>query len=526
MPKKILMTLVLLAIPVFALAQAVSTPVDNSTIGLLSTSLSTALDATFNKLTTVCVTWLGGFILLQMIFTQISNLLNDGDLARAGAKFAGGFFWAMMCYYLFFHAPDFIKSMSNYLMGLASGLSGNPFNPSYPIDVGINSAGNLLNSINGRGIFANLNPFPAIMMGLVSLIILASCAVIAFRIFMILVETKIVIALSPISFSLMGMNALRDQGFVPLKYLIAMAYRVLVLGAVLAAMAAFSAALVSVIANLPPLSSSSVWPPVWVAAIGYSLIGALAWNSNAIASSLASGSSSMTTSDMGGPSAMAGAVGAAVGASLGPLIGKGLGAASDGAKGIRQLMAEGRANNIGVRNGGDTGGGGGDLGMDLQKPDSVSRSLGDDKGIDSSGANGSDSTDKGIDSGGANGSGSTNKGIDSGGANDGTPAPAPGVGEFVDGQYGGTPNTVPGSEITRDPARDAARAARRAAKQSGTGQDAGIGGSSPDSPTNTDKNSTTGSKKGVLDHLGDIHEQASSGQTHAVHVSINTHHDL
>lgn len=488
-----------------ALAQSTDT-VDLSTIGLLNSAMSSALDVISTSLTTTCINWLGAFIGLQMVFTQGSGLLQGVDWDRAWAKFLGGLFWAGICIYIFSNGADFIKGMANYLLNLAAGLSGSPFDPAYPIKVGLDSSTQLLEALDkGRGIFGNLNPFPSIMMGLVCLVILATCAVIAFRLLMISIETKIVIALSPISFALMGLNALRDQGFVPLKYLISMAYRVLILGAVLAAMAKFSAALVPVFNNLPPLSSGGSWAPCWAAAIGYSLLGALAYNSNAIAAQLSSGTSSMTTSDMGG----AGAMGAAVAAALGAGVGGALGAAT-GSKPV-QAMADWSkeafaGNHAGIKNAGEMGSGG--LSTSALKPDSPSLSVG--------GRGGSSSGDMG-------GNASSDTGAGPGAGDSNTPV----AGGQVDSGPGGviTPNSLP-DQNARDPARDAARAERRAASAA-----AKKAGGATDSPAGSGTTAGIGGTggpggKGFLDRLSAAHDQAISGPTHTVNVSLNTHHDL
>lgn len=452
---------------------------DADSIGLLQSSISTALDQISTSLSGICVKWLGGFLVLQMIWTQIQGMLNGAEFERAWGKWAVGFFWAGFCLYIYENGADFIRSIANYLLNLAAGLTGEPFTPTYPITVGLASAANLLSAFDkGQSILSSLNPFPSIMMGLVALVILAMCTVIAFRIFMIAVETKIVIALSPISFALMGLNALRDQGFTPLKYLIAMGYRVMIMGAILAAMTWYSGALVTVFQNLPASNSPSVWPPIWEAAIGYSLLGALAWNSNSIAAHLASGSSAMTTSDLGGPAAIAAAVGGAVGAAVGSVL-------PSGALGkIAQSMSDWtRGSGVGIGNASETGRGA--LDMALQKPEGANLSIG----------------------------GSSGQG-------DSQPKTENPKGE-AQPEFKGVSNIPSEAAKPRDAARDEAREARRQARASGSGDTTGIGGTQ-DSTNNAAPASPRG--RGLLDHIGNIHDKASRNQAPAVHVSLNTHH--
>lgn len=480
-------------------AFADGTTPDLSTIDLVQSTIATALDTIFNSLSSICVKWLGGLLVLQMVWTQIMGMLSgSAELERSWGKLAAGIMWAGFCLFIFENGADFIRSMANYLLNLAAGLTGQPFTPTYPITTGLASASNLLNAFDkGQSILGMLNPFPAIMMGLVALVILATCTVIAFRIFMISVETKIVIALSPISFALMGLNALRDQGFAPIKYLIAMGYRVLVLGAVLAAMTTFSAALMVVFQNLPASSSSSVWPPVWAAAIGYSLLGALAWNANSIAAHLASGSSSMTSADLGGPAAMAAAVGGAVGAAVGNALGDTKNAISKLTQSMSDWKKEG---GMEIKNG--SGAGGPDqLGLgQVPKPDftpsSPTFSMGDEGGPradDSKPDGGPEKT---------------------------TPAPDDNNKSLEDHLKQFQPDAQPGER--KDAARDAAREARRQARQSGgLGDNASIGGANPDAGSGAPSSPKTG--KSVMDHLHSMHDHASRNQAPAVHVTLNTH---
>lgn len=471
-------------------AFADGTAPDLSTIDLVQSTIATSLDQIFNSLTTICVKWLGGFLVLQMIWTQVMAMINGAEIERSWGKWVAGFFWAGFCLYIYGNGADFIRSTANYLLNLAAGLTGQPFTPTYPITTGLYDAASLLKAFdNGQSILSSLNPFPAVMMGLIALVILAACTVIAFRIFMISIETKIVIALSPISFALMGLNALRDQGFAPIKYLIAMGYRVLVLGAILAAMTSFSAALVAVFQNLPASNSSSVWPPIWAAAIGYSLLGALAWNANSIAAHLASGSSAMTSADLGGPTAMAAAVGGAVGAAVGHALGGTSGAIGKLSQSLSDWKKE---SGMGISNA--SGGGGQEpLGSQALKPD-FSQSVGGNGGLHAA----------------------TSK--PDGGAEKTTPAPDDNAKELDKYLNSGQSNDQPAAG--RDTDRDAAREARRQAQQNGgSGENAGIGGANPDAASSSPK---TG--KGVMDHLSNMHDQASRNPAPAVHVTLNTHH--
>ena len=222
-------------------------------------------------------------------------------------KLSAGLAWGGISLYIFVNGAEFITGVSNFLLTKASGLTGGtPFDPSYPVDLGINMASELLGALDKSQSFLDkLNPFPAMMMGLASIGILVVCAIIGYKIFMIYIETKIVIALSPLSFALLGLDTFREQGFAPLKYLISLAYRVLILAAILAAMTSVSKVIVASFKTLPAVTDPSVWPPIFAAVIAMGMLGAFAHRSDSIAAMLSSGTSNMSPGNNGGQSSAA-----------------------------------------------------------------------------------------------------------------------------------------------------------------------------------------------------------------------------
>lgn len=190
----------------------------DGSIPILQKGLSEALDKIFSQLQTIAVNWLASFMLLQMVWTNWQLLLKDETIERVFAKLGGTFFWFAICWYVFNNGPDFIKNVGSYIMKTATGTTGAVFDPTQPISVGIDVASQLLETLDStQSVLQSLNPFPAIMMGLVACVILAVSALLAFKILMVFIETKMVIALSPINFALLGLNAFRDQGLAPLN---------------------------------------------------------------------------------------------------------------------------------------------------------------------------------------------------------------------------------------------------------------------------------------------------------------------
>lgn len=284
---------------------------DNAS-ALLQQGIKDALDKIFDDIQTWALGVLGSFIILQFTWTHIHLLLNGAELEKVWAKFLTSLLWFGMCFYIFLNGPTFIKNTASQIMSKATGVTGSSFDPQSPIDTGISVASQLLETFDSnQSVLGSLNPFPSIMLGLISIVILGVSALLAFKIFMVFIETKMVIALSPLSFSLLGLSAFKDQGLAPLKYLVSMAIRMFLYGAVLSAMVIFSDSLITSFKSLPPSSDPSVWPPIWAAAIGYVLLGAVAIRVDSIAAMLASGSSQMSTGDSAAVGAIAGAAMAA-----------------------------------------------------------------------------------------------------------------------------------------------------------------------------------------------------------------------
>ena len=345
---------------IFAIGLVIATPAFSATqqaaTELLMHSMDTSLSSVSTTLQSIALGWLGVFMLLQLVWTNIGHVASGADLEKVFAKLLGGLLWGGVCYYLFENGAPFISKVSGEFLQIGSGVGSVTFDPTAPLDKGIGVASALLEQLDKtQGIFQSLNPFPSIMMGLVSVVILGTSALVAFKILMVFIETKIVIAMSPISFALLGLDAFKEQGFAPLKYLISLAYRVMIYAAILITISAFSAEIIKEFSTLPAMSDPTVWPPIWAAALGYALLFGVAWKADSIAAMLASGSSQMSTGD-------AAAVGAVAGAAAAAAVSAGTSTVSAGAKGagpigdLLKRMATGGSSSVtnasGLGNGG------------------------------------------------------------------------------------------------------------------------------------------------------------------------------
>jgi hypothetical protein len=278
--------------------------------------------------------------------------------------------------------------------------------------------------------------------------------------------------------------------------LVALAYRIMIIAAILTAMGSFSTAIVEAFKTLPASSDSSVWPPIWAAAIGYSLLGALAWASDSIAAMLASGSSNMSPGSAAAAATVAGAATAAAVAGGAGLIG-----------GVADLAK--------------TAGGAGQSMGDFIK---------------------SLSTDGGSVS---NASGSGSRGEFTPVGTPPPPQPKPpemSVADINAARMAARPELTGGSrELNGGPTpgipqpsstssgKPSSQSASSAQPSSGSASSAGIGGASNGTDQKLDKlidsMSKPAQKPGATDHLNTLNDHLQREGQNGVHVSMNTHSD-
>lgn len=287
--------------------------VNAGAINLLDSSLRTAITGAMGGLQTTAILWLSSFVLIQFLITNIGLLKSGADIEAVLGKLLGSLLWFGFCFYVMLNGADFIDSVSKGFFNTAGNISGaGQFNAGYIIDQGATLAGNLLGKINNASGITDLF-MPSLLGGLLGLVIMATAALIAFKVFLIKIETMLIIMMSPLSFSFLGLNALKDQGIAPFKSLISLLYRIIFLALILKTMGGMSDNLVTVINSITEDSIDGIWSVVFAAVIGYVLLAFLAFKSDSLASSLASGSTNFGTADV----ATAAAIGAAVGGAVG-----------------------------------------------------------------------------------------------------------------------------------------------------------------------------------------------------------------
>ena len=323
----------LLFIPEISMAADYYGPAD-----MVGDALQKSTTAIMGQLTGIAFKMLFGLSLLKFAI-QGYGLINQGDIEMSIGKWAKSLIWISFVVWLMSPAAspvrdglsngaDFIQSTTDYFLGLASKMSGGDgvsFSAGEIFSLGLQAshnlifsvakatAGNVVNAVLAIAL-PNVTIFTALMLMVMNLVILLTTGWIAVKVFMVKLDAAIVIAISPLSFSLMGLDALKEQGLAPFKNLITIIYRIVILASIVSALKIVSDFLSNVLHTNASGGVSDVWTPITAAIFGYLLLAYMAHRSDAIAQSLSSGSSMFSAGDMASSVATGVAAGMAVAA--------------------------------------------------------------------------------------------------------------------------------------------------------------------------------------------------------------------
>lgn len=263
-----------------------------------------------NKLTAHAISWLGAFATLQFFMTNYKQLTSDSDLQATLIKFGASLAWVGFVLYLIENGPSFISAVGDSfftILGVDMPSTGKI------IGYTLGGFGSMAVLAWGVGYASNTIGFLLVCMALG---LLAIGMYFAFKIFMLQLELAMIVMLSPLSFSFLGLNTLRDQGIAPFKALLSLAYRIILLTVILSAFGEVSGVLG---AHLDGISKETIGLGVGGALEGigsaisaYLILCYLVFKSDSIAASLAAGATSMGTADVASAAAAGAAMGAAV----------------------------------------------------------------------------------------------------------------------------------------------------------------------------------------------------------------------
>ncbi|WP_394475151.1 hypothetical protein [Ralstonia mannitolilytica] len=307
--RQLLIAVLLFAATQVAMAQAQALGADD-VLGIIKQAMAPAI----NKLTSQAISWLGVFATLQFFITNYNLLKTDGDIQSVVAKMFAAVGWVGVVLYIINHGPQFIQAVGDQMFGV--------------VGLDLPSPGNIIGKTIGvtatlAALALGVGSIPFVggtagqLLLYVALGVLAIGMYFAFKIFMLQLELGLIAMLSPLSFSFLGLNTLKDQGIAPFKALLSLTYRIILMTVILAGFNEVSDIVSNTLSgiNVDIFKGSGVGEVTNVILLGlgaYMLLGYLTFKSDAIAATLAGGSTSMGAGDV----AQAAAAGAAVGAAV------------------------------------------------------------------------------------------------------------------------------------------------------------------------------------------------------------------
>lgn len=294
--KKLIICAFALALSVFQILAQADTPVPDVSVA------TTVLDSIKSATTSVmpmALTWLGAFFSLQLLITNFGLLKSGADIEAVVLKLLGSMLWFVFCIYAMNNGPQWIDKIgTGALTQFASSM------PTFGaiLTSTLLLCGSLLVGIATVG--APAVGFPGLANVLVGILfaIFSAGMYLAVKIFMLQIELGLVILLSPLSFSLLGLNALKDQGIAPFKSILSLVYRIILIGVI---SAAFSHVMDVMAANLDkynwlnPLDWAGKVTAILAGLTAFPALVYLLYKSDSIAASLSSGTTNMAPSDVG-----------------------------------------------------------------------------------------------------------------------------------------------------------------------------------------------------------------------------------
>jgi len=193
----------------------------------------------------------------------------------------------------------------------------------------------------------NLNPLGNLLVILLTVFadvfIFLCYMIIAASVFMARIEFWLMFAVAPLAISLIPLQAFREQGFAPIKGLISLGLRLIILAVIVGVANAFSLTLVDLLDKGLP-ANEYLFVPVWSFLAGVCMCAICAGYAGKIASSIASGSASFSGADIIGGGAKIAATAAVGAAAVGGAVAGGsaiAGGAANAGRGALSMLQKG-----------------------------------------------------------------------------------------------------------------------------------------------------------------------------------------
>lgn len=274
-----------------------ATAAPSSTMQAVLETIKSTSSSANAELTTTAIRTLSAALLIQWVLTHWRELFS-GELTSLLPKAIGAMMWGAVAFWAIGNQAILSGMFDGYLK-LATGISGVNFNPSAIWSNGVNLQNNLVagfNTSTGADSFlgAIQNFIPALWIMIACLVTLISYGFVAFTVFMAVSEFWLMFAVTPIAIAMLGIVAFRDQGMAPLKGVISLGLRIIILGLILKVLGNVQETATAAFAALP---DEDPMETIWYTLGGVFACAVMALNAGKIASGIASGSSNFSGGD-------------------------------------------------------------------------------------------------------------------------------------------------------------------------------------------------------------------------------------
>lgn len=495
--KKSIFLLIFAAALMSAAVSANATTPDSTIVNIVTQAIGAAGTA---KVLPQAITWLAAFMGLQFILTNLSVLKSGGEIEAVWAKLLGSLLWFGFCVYVMNNGPAFIDQVgTGVIKKFAPDIPG----PGAIIDLTLAMCASIVVGITfaGTSIAGIGNSSIAMVLVYVLFIVFFIGMYMAIKVLMLSLELGIIVLLAPLSFSFLGLNALKDQGIAPFKSLIALVYRIILLGIVFSAFK-------EVIGVSGGIFNGIDWHILrgWNAAIStyfstlaaFPVLAYLVYKSEEIASTLANGSASM------GADGVAQAVAAGMGAHTAANATKSAvsGSAANAGRSMSNLLGQASVSNA--------GGGRGGVGV-LQKMAAPAPAPGPASSLSSAGPGAAQQKYETTKAGAPIRPG--------GGSNTSSAGTSPGS---SGGANSSSENTTSSTSTQSTESKNTENANTRVDEQPQNGMKSEIGGDNLSRAHAAANNQDAPRKPGLLEEYGALNQHVAR-QGSATHVSVNAH---
>lgn len=321
---------------------------------LVGGSMDEALKQITTTLERSVISVIFALALLQMTISGIKQLIS-GEMDKTIMNLAMNITWAGLALWLLAGAAnpvepgvsnlgDLLWRIQHFAMSIVSSMTGDvEFSAGAIFAIGLQSYGFITlavtkamstNVVNVAAMLfvPGISLMTAFMTFFISVVIMLACAYLALKVFITKIEFAILIAVAPLNAALLVFAPTREQGWAPFRGALALVYRVLILGGTVAAIGIVAKTLANYVNAQAWGVVADVWTPLLSASFAFCLLAFVAHKSDAIASSMASGTSNLSSGDLTGSIAAGVAAGMTGGAALAAT-----GAAASGGTGVKAM---------------------------------------------------------------------------------------------------------------------------------------------------------------------------------------------